>query len=115
MFVPSLDPAGPPDPSSVLVTVGAAGVAIRSGMPPERAVFVGGLEGRQCWAVDLEDDANRDSGQPAADAADAVDLRQLWSEVDEATWTAAGRAVQLVEWARTATSSAAAAASRPRT
>ena len=103
MFVPSLDPAGPPDPSSVLVTVGAAGVAIRSGMPPERAVFVGGLEGRQCWAVDLEDDANRDSGQAAeaADAADAADLRQLWSEVDEATWTAAGRAVQLVEWART--------------
>jgi NAD+ diphosphatase len=92
MFLPALDPAGPPDATSVLVRVGTAGVAIRSGAPPEGAVFVGALDGRQCWAVD-DAEAGPDTG--------ALDLRRLWSEVDESTWAAAGRAVQLVEWART--------------
>jgi len=93
MFVPALDPGGPPDRSSVVVTVAAAGVAIRSGIPPEGAVFVGAIGDRQCWAVDVEELAGPDPG--------ALDLRLLWAEVDQATWTAAGRAVQLVGWART--------------
>ncbi len=29
-----------------------------------------------------------------------VDLMRLFGDVDEPTWAAAGRAVQLVEWAR---------------
>ena len=69
------------------------GVAVRSGPPPPEAVFVGMLGGLPCWAVELDDESEADP--------EARDLRSLWSEVDHGTWTAAGRAVQLVEWART--------------
>jgi NAD+ diphosphatase len=93
MFRPALDPPGPPDDSAVLLTVGPSGVSVRSGTPPEAALFVGVLDRRPCWAIDLDAQAGPDP--------DAVDLRKLWAEVDLATWTAAGRAVQLVEWART--------------
>jgi len=95
VFVPALDPPGPPDGSTVLMTVGEARVALGSGVPPQGAVFVGMLDDRQCWAID------RDARTEGEDDPDALDLRQIWSEVDRATWTAAGRAVQLVEWART--------------
>ncbi len=69
-------------------------VAISSGVPPAGALFVGVLDSRPCWAVDLSD-------AEAEEGSSSVDLRGLWSEVDESTWTAAGRAVQLVEWDRT--------------
>jgi len=62
---------------------------------PDHALFVGTISGRHCWAVDA-------SG-PAATSPDATlytDLMRLYPEVDEPTWAAAGRAIQLVEWAR---------------
>jgi NAD+ diphosphatase len=60
-----------------------------------RALFVGTLFERHCWAID------EDGSRPAfADDAMYVDLMRLFGEADEPTWAAAGRAVQLVEWAR---------------
>jgi NAD+ diphosphatase len=60
-----------------------------------RALFVGTLFERHCWAVD-------EDGSPPGlyDDAAYVDLMRLFGEADEPTWAAAGRAVQLVEWAR---------------
>ena len=79
----------------MLVIVGATGVVIGSGLPSQDAIFVGALDGRQCWAVE-----GAPAAGPGPDPSER-DLRRLWSEVDRATWAAAGRAVQLVEWART--------------
>src|SRR5919107_442261 len=56
---------------------------------------LGVLDGAACWAIDLDGD-----GVP-----DLVDgllpLMALHGRVDDARWTLAGRAVQLVEWDRT--------------
>jgi NAD+ diphosphatase len=59
------------------------------------ALFVGTVAGRHCWAIDREDGSS-----PLDDESDYVDLMRLFGEADEPTWAAAGRAVQLVEWAR---------------
>lgn len=56
--------------------------------------FVGVLEGCALYAVDVPD------GSDPCDGAH-VDLRRFFTMVDETTWIATGRAVQLVEWART--------------
>jgi NAD+ diphosphatase len=58
-------------------------------------LFVGSLRGRHCWVVDAGDDA----GGPDTSRS-FVDLMHLFGTVDEATWFAAGRAVQLVDWFR---------------
>jgi NAD+ diphosphatase len=62
--------------------------------PGEGAIFLGTLDGRWCFAVDVRDD-------PDVDTAVFRDLRQLWGALDEVTWTLAGRAAQLVDWLRT--------------
>ena len=80
-----MEPAGEGDP--LLFAVRGAQVAVRDG---EGGVFLGTLDGRPCWACSSEDGDD-----------DLLDLRQLWGRLDETTWTVAGRAVQLVEWART--------------
>jgi NAD+ diphosphatase len=64
--------------------------------PVTPAIFLGTLAGRHCWAVDADAVAEQAAGVPDA----FVDLRMLWGSVDEITWMVAGRAVQLVEWAR---------------
>lgn len=56
------------------------------------AIFLGCLDGQHCWAVDADRQAG---GHPYEN------LMALWASVDEVTWVVAGRAVQLVEWART--------------
>jgi NAD+ diphosphatase len=53
-------------------------------------LYLGVLDGRHCWTVEVDDDDQS-----------LVDLRMLYGQVDEATWTVAGRAVQLVAWERT--------------
>ena len=65
------------------------------------AIFVGCLDGRPCWAVDS--DLPADHADPAVTPVTAPyeNLMALWGSVDEVTWVVAGRAVQLVEWART--------------
>ncbi len=64
---------------------------------PPSALFVGTVGGRHCWAIDDDD---RPAGAPTETATEFVDLMRLFALVEEPTWAAAGRAVQLVEWAR---------------
>jgi NAD+ diphosphatase len=56
--------------------------------------FVGVLDGHALYAVDVPDGSDPSYGAH-------VDLRRLFTMVDEVTWVATGRAVQVVEWART--------------
>ena len=58
--------------------------------------FLGMLGTVACWAVDVGADPSAGD-----DPALFRDLRQLWGTLPEVQWTIAGRAVQLVEWART--------------
>jgi NAD+ diphosphatase len=58
--------------------------------------FVGMLGMTACWAVDVDDDP---AGTP--DEAEYTDLYRLFGRLPEVQWNVAGRAVQLVEWART--------------
>jgi len=91
-FVPLLDAPGDPDGPSLLIAVQGNRVVLLDGEPDAAGIFLGTLDGRHCWAVDVDpDEEERD---------DVVDLFRLWSSVDEPTWALAGRAVQLVEWRR---------------
>jgi NAD+ diphosphatase len=56
--------------------------------------FVGVLDGHALYAVDVPEGEDPSYGAH-------VDLRRLFTMVDEVTWVASGRAVQVVEWART--------------
>src|ERR1044071_2873199 len=56
--------------------------------------FLGMLDGDACWAVDAPGD--RDPADGAA-----VDLYSFFGRSSEVEWLVAGRAVQVVEWART--------------
>jgi NAD+ diphosphatase len=104
MLVPMLSPAEPSAGPPLVVAVRGVEVAITEadpdGAPDLTAtgfLFVGTIGGRHCWAVDLDRGA---AASEQADAAPFVDLMRLFADVDEPTWAAAGRAVQLVEWAR---------------
>lgn len=56
--------------------------------------FLGMLDDEACWGVDVP------VGTDPANGA-AIDLRSFFARVGEVEWLVAGRAVQLVEWART--------------
>ncbi len=56
--------------------------------------FIGLVDGDAWWAVDVP------QGDDPSDGA-ALDLRRFHSSAPEHHWLAAGRAVQIVEWART--------------
>jgi NAD+ diphosphatase len=84
--------------------------ALPAGETDVGPLFLGLLDGAPCWAVGI---AERDGdGADAAVAGDGpeghgadgglwVPLMALGATLSPAEWTAAGRAVQLVEWART--------------
>ena len=103
---PDLAPDGPSAGEPLVLVVRGATVALAgpeeltglAGPDPEsseRALFVGTLSGRHVWAVDANEEP------PAWPPAEAFsDLRRLHGDVDEPTWAASGRAVQLVEWSR---------------
>ena len=116
-FVPMVEPpeghAGPAvwlavRDGEVLVVPAAEGVDLplaadpaELGVPVGDAHFLGLLGGQPVWAVDAGPD-----GEAALDAAAAglgtfEQLRALHGRVDDARWALAGRAVQIVEWART--------------
>jgi NAD+ diphosphatase len=97
MFLPSFTPEQPSEGLPVVVTVRGSQVLLDEGSASmgEAALFIGILHGRHCWAVD----ADTRPVEPVPDQP-FVDLMRLFGDVDEATWVAAGRAVQLVEWAR---------------
>ncbi len=89
-FVPTPSPAPHDDGDPITFVVGAGTVTVADGDAPVDGdgIFLGVLDGRPCWAVD-------------ADLPGGTPLMGLWGSVAEEVWTVAGRAVQLVEWART--------------
>jgi NAD+ diphosphatase len=94
-FVAAFDP--PPDEAdsaAIVFVVGPGSVVVLEGDDGLEhdladAHFLGTLDERACWAVGVDADTG------------GVPLMGLWGQVDEAVWTIAGRAVQLVEWERT--------------
>lgn len=58
------------------------------------AHFIGIVDGHAWWAVDVPHGDDPSYGS-------AVDLRAFYGRAPEHQWLAAGRAVQIVEWART--------------
>ena len=94
VFVSLIDPPSEPDGEALVITVHGNRVAILDGGAPPDGLFLGTLSGRHCWAADAE-------LGPVDDSVPHEDLRRLWGTVDEVVWMLAGRAVQLVEWART--------------
>lgn len=96
-FEPLLEPPPEAAGAPLVFAVRGARLAIRDDAAvgdDAGAIFLGILDGRPCWAVDA--DRGDDTAGHAYD-----DLMTLWGSVDEVTWVVAGRAVQLVEWART--------------
>ena len=88
-FVPLLVPPDALDGEPLTILVGAGSVTVADGEGPDGdRLFLGLLDGRPCWAVDID----LPGGTP---------LMGLYGAVDDDTWIIAGRAVQLVEWART--------------
>lgn len=99
VLVPLLTPDGSAEGPSLIINVRGNAVALTDtdtpdGIPVPDGLYVGTVGGKHCWAVDTEVEA-----EPAD--LEYVDLMRLYAQVDDATWAAAGRAVQLVEWART--------------
>jgi NAD+ diphosphatase len=99
-------PEKPSEGSPLIVAVRGTEVALHESDPQDEArpvgpglLFVGTVGGRHCWAVDADNGADA-TATTVAETASYVDLMRLFGDVDEATWAAAGRAVQLVEWAR---------------
>ena len=99
-FVPALQL---PDDWSGAITIAVRGgeVLVLDDHPEDVAPgasrhVLGLLDGAACWAIDLDGD-----GSPDVVLDGFVPLMGLYGRVDDARWTLAGRAVQLVEWART--------------
>ena len=96
-FRPLVEPPDAhPGPSRYVHVVGA-GVwldDLAPDLPAEAMHFVGLVDGEAWWCVDVP------RGEDPSDGA-SVDLRRLHGMVPEHHWLAAGRAVQVVEWART--------------
>lgn len=111
-FVPLNEPAAGPAPdrwyvvrrSDLLVTSRGT---IPTGPAPAGALdveplFIGLLDGAPCWAAGTTSSVPPVlDGRDADDEAAWVPLMALGSRLAEDDWTAAGRAVQLVEWVRT--------------
>ena len=93
-FVPLNEPPGDPDGDALWFAVRDAAVLVGDVAPAAPAIgdpiYLGTLDGRHCWSVGVDVDGDG-----------FVDLRMLYGQVDEVTWTVAGRAVQLVAWERT--------------
>ena len=98
---PSADPTG----RWYVVGTGATVLVDSEGAPPQGArspvetaeppIFMGLLDGLPTWAVGTDESSDAPGGfawQPLID---------LGAQLDTAWWMLAGRAVQLVEWART--------------
>ena len=96
-FVALLHPPGSRgvdgDDSALWFCVASDGVVVCDQRPPSAGVhFLGTFDGRPCWAADVD----------AAELTEApLPLFGLYGLLGEEQWAVAGRAVQLVEWART--------------
>jgi NAD+ diphosphatase len=90
-FIPTLLPPAHAV-GAMTIHVRGAEVLVLDDHPPEGAQFLGVLGDVACWAVDSDGDDEIDGLMP---------LMALYGRLDERRWTIAGRAVQLIEWART--------------
>ena len=114
---PSSEPSGPAwwftfSGADLLVREGEDGTTVpclddpsELGVDPNAAVFMGTLGEQHCYAADARGDVATPDGfslqATLPEGYAARDLRGLYGELDEALYALAGRAVQLVEWART--------------
>jgi NAD+ diphosphatase len=64
------------------------------GAAPLRTLYLGLLQGMQCWAAEVAKDA------PAPQGMSFEGLRTLFSVLDDAHFALGGRALQLVDWDR---------------
>jgi NAD+ diphosphatase len=99
VLVPDLEPpAHLADVAPTWVAIHSSGVLLGDpadiGIEITERYYVGTVDGSPCWACDVDAafEAPRGLFTP---------LMGLYGSVDDATWHVAGRAVQLVEWART--------------
>jgi NAD+ diphosphatase len=83
------------------VEVALTEICSRPELPGTEPLFVGTVWGRHCWAMDADAATDQPGPHQSGPEGEFVDLMRLFGRVDEPTWAAAGRAVQLVEWART--------------
>jgi NAD+ diphosphatase len=104
MLQPGLVPTEPSEGRPVLFAVDDGGVAVidltDGDGAPEGALFVGTLHGRHCWALARDGASAPGVARDPDPAAPALNLMALYGQVDEPTWLAAGRAVQLLDWDR---------------
>jgi NAD+ diphosphatase len=88
----------PPDHAGEALYVHVIGSSVWLGRaiasPEWTAHLVGVVGGQAWWAVDVPVDDDPSDGA-------ALDLRSYHGRASEGEWLAAGRAVQIVEWART--------------
>ncbi|HOT79462.1 MAG TPA: NAD(+) diphosphatase [Microthrixaceae bacterium] len=94
-FLPAVVPGADVTAHRYVHVIGASvHFAEENDLGDEHAHFIGVLDGVGLWAVDVP------AGQDPSDGA-ALDLFTLSVRAPEAEWVAAGRAVQIAEWART--------------
>ena len=94
-FNPAMRPSDEPARHRYIHVIGAS--VFVDDRPADRewgVHFLGMLGDEACWGVDVP------RGEDPSDGA-AVDLYSLHARTTELDWAVAGRAVQLVEWART--------------
>jgi NAD+ diphosphatase len=110
-YVSGLSPAGEPGVDSLcfvfqqtllLVAGGDSGVNLpghgdleRLGAAPLRRLYLGTLDGRDCYAFEFGADT------PAPEGMQWQGLRGLFNKLDDPQFALAGRALQLVDWDRT--------------
>ena len=98
LFVPALQPPDTPAVAGSLwfhVRTTHVWLAESPIVDAEEPLFVGMLGTTACWAVEVPADA------PDPDDGLFSDLRTLYGRLPDDHWKVAGRAVQLVDWART--------------
>jgi NAD+ diphosphatase len=95
-FIPAVVPMGTAVTSRYVHVIGAkVFVSDRLEIDGATSHFIGLMDDEQWWAVDVKED-DEDPSYGAA-----LDLFSMFARVSEDEWVAAGRAVQIAEWART--------------
>jgi NAD+ diphosphatase len=94
-FVPSVVAPERFERARVVAVRGSDVAIVDEGALADSALFLGELDGEPCFAIDLDGDGVADIGVPL------VNLYGFHGTVDDDVWALAGRAVQLVAWART--------------
>lgn len=94
-FTPLLEPpeGGTTASTALVFSVRGQAVHVADGTADGADLYLGRLGDMDCWAVDLDGDAEPDVV--------VTPLLALHATVSEEEWTIAGRAVQLLEWRRT--------------